>query len=116
MDTGRAFCWKFISAAKSVAWWWAGGGPGGSAIKQIGEDAGNIRMRILTVNYLELGRRRPTGRVMGRGRWPSNCHMEMVVKGSSSSSRARSQDEAWDDGYFANGKGRKNCSWLLNML
>ena len=89
----------------------------GSAIKQIGEDAGNIRMRILTVNYLMgLGRRRPTGRVMGRGRWPSNCHMEMVVKGSSSSSRARSQDEGWDDGYFANGKGRKNCSWLLNML
>ena len=28
---------------------------GGSAIKQIGEDAGNIRMRILTVNYLGLG-------------------------------------------------------------
>ena len=55
----------------------------GSAIKQIGEDAGNIRMRILTVNYLMgLGRRRPTGRVMGRGRWPSNCHMEMVVKGA----------------------------------
>ena len=82
MDTGRAFCWKFISAAKSVAWWWAGGWPVGSAIKQIGEDAGNIRMRILTVNYLGLGRRRPTGRVMGRGRWPSNCHMEMVVKGA----------------------------------
>ena len=55
MDTGRAFCWKFISAAKSVAWWWAGGWPVGSAIKQIGEDAGNIRMRILTVNYLGLG-------------------------------------------------------------
>ena len=55
MDTGRAFCWKFISAAKSVAWWWAGGWPVGSAIKQIGEDAGNIRMRILTPNYLELG-------------------------------------------------------------
>ena len=62
----------------------------GSAIKQIGEDAGNIRMRILTVNYLGWGalesRRRPTGRVMGRGRWcwlwPSNCHMEMVVKGA----------------------------------
>ena len=86
MDTGRAFCWKFISAAKSVAWWWAGGWPVGSAIKQIGEDAGNIRMRILTVNYLGWGalerRRRPTGRVMGRGRWPSNCHMEMVVKGA----------------------------------
>ena len=28
---------------------------GGSAIKQIGEDAGNIRMRILTLNYLGLG-------------------------------------------------------------